>query len=441
MYIYVYWGMLISLNDIKLTTYSNTYSTTLKFMPAVAGGMIVFSKLLADSATVWEALRARERRHQSRSDLVRFSSEGSPVVMWNITRACNLKCKHCYIDATTPHPDEWKLEEGFALIDQLAEMHVPIIILTGGEPLLSPHVFEYAEHAKSRGVRMVLSTNGTLITPEVALRLKQSGIRYVGVSIDSADPKKHDAFRGVEGAFERALSGLRNARDAGIPTGLRVTLTKYNFRELPELIELCLEEKIPRFCVYHLVPTGRGEHIAKWDLTKPQRRWVLDVLYERAKALKDEPIEILSTDSPMDGVYLLERLKHDDPERFEDVRRLLSAAGGCSMGVKVVNVDFLGNVSPCHFTPQIRLGNVRTTPFAELWSRHPCEDLRMLRQKRTYLSGKCGRCEYADVCGGCRQKAYFYTNDMMGEDPTCIYDPDTKKLVPSSIDIKVEPSA
>ncbi|MHC1593657.1 MAG: radical SAM protein [Methermicoccaceae archaeon] len=390
--------------------------------------MIVFSKLLADNATVWEALRAKES-HQNRSDLVRFSSESSPVVMWNLTRACNLKCKHCYIDAASPHPDEWSLEEGLAFIDELAKMHVPILILTGGEPLMSPHIFECARYAKSRGLRTALSTNGTLITPDVALKLKESGIQYVGVSIDSVSPKKHDAFRGVDGAFERALSGLRTARDTGMHTGLRVTLTKYNFAELPALIELCLEERIPRFCMYHLVPTGRGKNIAKWDITKHQRRWVLDVLYERAKELKDKPIEILSTDSPMDGAYILERLKHDDPKRFEEAKGLLSAAGGCSMGVKVANVDFLGNLSPCHFAPQVKLGNVRTTPFTELWKEHPCEALRMLRQKSTYISGKCGRCEYVDVCGGCRQKAYVYTGDLLGEDPTCIYDPDTKTLV------------
>ena len=140
--------------------------------------MIVFSKLLADNATVWEALRARGS-HQDRSDLVRFSSESSPVVMWNITRACNLKCKHCYIDAAIAHPDEWTLEDGLAFIDELAKMHVPIVILTGGEPLMNPHIFEYARYAKSRGLRTALSTNGTLITPEVALRLKESGIQYV----------------------------------------------------------------------------------------------------------------------------------------------------------------------------------------------------------------------------------------------------------------------
>lgn len=391
--------------------------------------MIVFSKLLADSATVWEAVRAKEGR-QRRSDLLRFSSVSSPVVMWNITRACNLGCRHCYINATTPHPEEWTLEDGLAFIDELSAMHVPIVILTGGEPLMSPHLLEYARHAKKRGLRMVISSNGTLITPELAQELREVGIQYVGVSIDSAHPERHDAFRGVDGAFERALSGIRAARDAGIPTGLRVTLTKHNYRELPELIELCLAEEIPRFCVYHLVPTGRGRYIADWDLTKQQRRWVLDVLYGRAKALKDEPIEILTTDSPMDGVYILERLKREDPERFELAQRLLAASGGCSAGLKVANVDFLGNVSPCHFAPHVRLGNARERPFSELWQKSPCEQLCMLREKEKHLAGRCGRCDYMDVCGGCRQKAYFYTGDFYGEDPTCIYDPERKELEP-----------
>ncbi|HOO53258.1 MAG TPA: radical SAM protein, partial [Methanothrix sp.] len=223
--------------------------------------MIIFSKALADQATVWDAIRAAEEVGVGRpvpDDMIRFSGQTKPVVMWNITRHCNLACEHCYIDATAAAAEELRLEEGIRLIDELADLGIPMLILTGGEPLLSRNFYAYAFHAKEVGLRTVISTNGTLITPEAARLLKEAEIRYVGVSLDSCRPKVHDRFRGVEGAYARAVDGLKNARDAGLKTGLRVTLTKDNWYEIPALLDLTLEMKIPRFCLYHLVPVGRG---------------------------------------------------------------------------------------------------------------------------------------------------------------------------------------
>lgn len=380
--------------------------------------MIIFSKALADQATVWETLRASETCENLPPDLVRFSTQAKPVVMWNLTRQCNLACDHCYMDAKADGREELSLDDGIRLLDDLADLKVPMIIFTGGEPLMSRNFYAYAFHAREAGLRAVISTNGTLITPEVAKLLAEARIKYVGVSIDSASPEKHDRFRGVSGAYGRAFQGIRNARDAGLKTGLRITLTRDNWQDVPALLNTALEEGIPRFCLYHLVPTGRGVRIADRDVTPEQRRSVIKFLAEAAVELKDKDIEILTTDSPMDGAYLLELLK-DDP-RQNHVRKLLANAGGCSTGTKVANINHRGDVHPCHFMPNVIVGNVRERSFKDIWIDNPSEELKALRTMRSNLKGACGKCDYVDLCGGCRQKAYFYCGDVLGEDPTCI---------------------
>jgi radical SAM protein with 4Fe4S-binding SPASM domain len=380
--------------------------------------MIIFSKALADQATVWETLRASENCQNLPPDLLRFSGQARPVVMWNLTRQCNLSCAHCYLDAKAEGRDEMSLEDGIRLIDDLAEMNVPVLIFTGGEPLLSRNFYAYAFHAREAGLRAVISTNGTLISPQVAKLLAEAEIRYVGVSLDSAKPEMHDKFRGVAGAHSRALQGLKNAQDAGLKTGLRVTLTRDNWYEIPALLNLALEQGIPRFCLYHLVPTGRGAAIADRDVTPEQRRSVIKLLAEAAVELKDREIEILTTDSPMDGAYLLELLK-DDPQK-EHVRQLLINAGGCSTGSKVANINHRGDVHPCHFMPQIVVGNVRERSFRDIWIDNPVPELQALREIKSRLKGACRDCEYLELCGGCRQKAFHFMGDMLEEDPTCI---------------------
>jgi radical SAM protein with 4Fe4S-binding SPASM domain len=295
---------------------------------------------------------------------------------------------------------------------------VPILIFTGGEPLLSRNFYALAFHAREVGLRTVVSTNGTLITPKVARLMAEAKIRYVGVSLDFASAQSHDAFRGVAGAHALALQGLKNARDAGLKTGLRITLTRDNWQDVPALLSLAVQENIPRFCLYHLVPTGRGAEMADRDVTPEQRRSVIRLLAEAAEELKGENIEILTTDSPMDGAYLLELLK-DDPRR-ENVHKLLTNAGGCSTGVKVANINQLGDVHPCHFMPQVVVGNVRERSFRDIWIDHPSPELQALRDIKSNLLGACGKCEYLDLCGGCRQKAYYYHGDLRAEDPTCI---------------------
>lgn len=361
--------------------------------------MIIFSKALADQATVWEALRESESCQDVPADLLRFSAQTKPVVMWNLTRRCNLACSHCYMDAIPKEDDELSLEEGVRLTDDLARMKIPILILTGGEPLMSRNFFSIAFHAREAGLRTVISTNGTLITPEVARLLAEAKIRYVGVSLDSALPASHDKFRGVPGAFDRALQGLRNARDAGLKTGLRITLTRDNWQDVPALLNLALEENIPRFCLYHLVPTGRGAGISDKDVSSEQRRSVIRLLAEAAVELKDKNIEILTTDSPMDGAYLLEILK-DDPRR-DYVRKLLTNAGGCSAGAKVANISYQGDVHPCHFMPQV-VGCCRDPIRAPIKTRRKhhvrhesVPDRQHRSQRRAAVFGQCA-CRHAE---------------------------------------------
>jgi len=386
--------------------------------------MIIFSKVLARKGTVYDAVRAAEVCGGTvPDDMIRFSRDQKPVVVWNVTRQCNLKCAHCYIDADSRPADEMSLEDFKRTAADLAECGVPLVIFSGGEPLMRRDVFDILRVLRDAGVRSVISTNGTLITPEVAKRLAELDVRYVGVSLDAARPEVHDKFRGARGSWQKALDGVRNARDAGIRTGFRITVTKDNYRELPALLDLALKEGVDRFCVYHLVPTGRGAGIADKDLSKEEREWVLSFLYEKAIELRDKEIEILTTDSPMDGVYILERLKREDPEAYKDARKLLAVGSGCTMGAKVANIDYRGDVMPCHFAPELVVGNVRQKSFSELWTKNPCATLSELREMPMRLKGKCGRCDYLDVCRGCRKRAHFYTGDWMEEDPSCLYEP------------------
>ncbi|OKY77210.1 MAG: Radical SAM superfamily enzyme [Candidatus Methanohalarchaeum thermophilum] len=393
--------------------------------------MIVFSKLLGNKGTVYDAVRAQKKKaNEVDDDVIRFSSDLKPVVMWNITRACNLACKHCYLDAKNPHPDELTKKQGFRLIDDLSDLKIPMLIITGGEPLASNNFFDYINYTNQKNLRTAISSNGTLITPEAAQRMKENEVRYVGVSVDGGIPETHNEFRGTKGSFEKTIEGIKNARDAGLRTGIRITLNKYNWDEVPKLLDYALELGVPRFCVYHLVPTGRGEGIMDWDISLSQRKKVLDFLFEKALELQDKEIEIVTTDSPMDGVYILEKMKENgfSKERIEKTKKLLELSGGCSIGRKVANIDHLGNVNPCHFAPQKTVGNIKNRRFPEIWNKEPTDLLCDLRKKEEELTGKCGECKYKNLCGGCRQKAWFKNGSFYSEDPHCLYDPYEEKL-------------
>ena len=298
---------------------------------------------------------------------------------------------------------------------------MPVILFSGGEPLSRPDVFTLSRHARSRGLRAVLSTNGTLITPAVAGEVKEQGFSYVGVSLDGL-PEIHDRFRGLRGAFEASMAGIRACREAGMRVGVRFTITKRNQHELPRILDLLEAEEIPRFCMYHLAYSGRGERIAPDALTPGETRAALDLLCDRVLEWHARGIEkeVLTVDNHADAAYLYLKIAQHQPERTEEVRRLLRWNGGNSSGTGIGCIDNLGNVHPDQFSWQLTLGNVRERPFSEIWSDTTNPLLGALRNRRDLIHGRCACCRFFDICNGnLRVRALAATGDLWAPDPAC----------------------
>lgn len=384
--------------------------------------MIGFTKLLCGTATVSEALKyGGVTPSEVPPELLQFTTEARPITVWNITKRCNLKCKHCYIGAEDKaFEGELKTEEALALVDDLGEMGTPVLLFSGGEPIIRGDFFELGARASDLKIRAVVSTNGTLITPQVAEKMLASGFKYVGVSIDGL-PDVHNEFRGVPNSFERSMKGIKNSMDAGLKTGVRFTVSKFNYRDLSSIIDHVVDLGIPRFCMYHLVYAGRGKDIADQDLTNEQNRELVQFLVEKTLELNDNgvEIEIITTDNHADGVYLYNYIKEHDPERGGEVMKLLEMHGGCSAGHKTSNVDPFGNVHPCQFWSHLTLGNVRDRKFSEIWNDPENGFLKQMRNKPAYLKGRCGICCFNNVCGGCRIRAETIYGDIWAEDPAC----------------------
>ena len=392
--------------------------------------MIRITQLVHGKGTVSEALKhIKKPPHQVPSRLLAFAETRRPVVFWNITNKCNLACAHCYINAR-PELDgrnELSLEEAKAFIADLAEMRIPLLLFTGGEPLVRKDFWELADYATARGLKTALSTNGTLITKEVAAKIKALEIEYVGVSLDGAKEETHDAIRNQPGCFKKAVQALRNCAEIGLKAGIRVTITRDNYQEIADLLDLSLELKVPRFCVYWLVPSGRGKEIYNLQLEPQEVAHIFDLLYQRARELDPEKMEILTVDAPQDGVYLLNKLREDDSQEYENALKLLQYTGdSCSAGDRVANVDPSGNVYPCQFAQleEFKIGNIRERKFSELWNDSENPVLAVFREKTKFLKGKCGSCVYKDLCGGgCRIRAYAQYGDIWAEDPLCPFNP------------------
>lgn len=383
--------------------------------------MIGCTKLLWGTATVSETIKYRRNSAKLPPHLLQFSADDRPLVVWNMTNRCNLKCRHCYTDAEEKAAaNELSTAEAKAFIIDLAAMKVPVLLFSGGEPLVREDVFALACFAAQQGLRPVLSTNGTLITPVVAEQLRQAGFQYVGVSIDGVSAT-HDSFRGIPGAFDQALQGLRHAQAAGLKTGIRFTLHQQNYRDLPQILELAASEGVPRFCIYHLVYAGRGKALADLDITPGQSREVMDMIIGKTLDFKRRAVdmEILTTDNHADGIYILRYLRKFQPERVAEVKDLLKMHGGCSAGQKMANVNHQGDVHACQFWAHRPLGNIREEKFSTLWTGRQDEFLCSLRNKPLQLRGRCGKCVYREYCGGCRIRAQAVHGDLWGEDPAC----------------------
>jgi radical SAM protein with 4Fe4S-binding SPASM domain len=370
---------------------------------------------------VSRALRQAEGREDRQASLLQFTTADHPLVVWNMTRRCNLRCTHCY-NASGEAEDAGRLStaEAKALIDDLAAMQVPVLLFSGGEPVLRDDLYELGAYATSKGLRAVLSTNGTLITAKVADSLAEASFQYVGVSIDGL-AEVHDRFRGREGACESAWEGIRSAQKAGLRTGVRFTVTQDNVEDLRGVVDRAAAEGVDRFCLYHLVYSGRGSDLTERDLPAAARREMIEWLVERTEELHGEgkKIEILTTDNHADGVFLHRLIARRDPSRAAEVLELLAMHGGCSAGRKFANVDAAGDVHACQFWGHESLGNVREQPFSKIWRNldHPL--LCRLKESPAHVTGRCGECSYKVYCGGCRIRAEAAHGDRWGPDPAC----------------------
>jgi 12,18-didecarboxysiroheme deacetylase len=384
--------------------------------------MIGISKLYCGTVEPSDALRYGRDSSKLPSHLLQFSEDKRPVVVWNITRRCNLKCVHCYAHAKDiPFDNELTTDQGKELIDDLAALGSPVMLFSGGEPLVRKDLPQLAAYAVEKGMRAVISTNGTLITPKMARTLKEIGLSYVGISLDGMK-EINDRFRGVNGAFRSALEGIKNSQDAGIKVGLRFTVNKFNVMEIPKIFQLLEEMDIPRVCFYHLVYAGRGSELVKEDLSHEETRAALDLIIDETKRLHaaGKPKEVLTVDNHADGPYIYLRLLKEDPERAKEVLELLKWNEGNNSGRGIGCVSWDGEVYADQFWRHYSFGNVKDRPFSKIWMDTSEPLLGKLKEKKKHVKGRCATCTWLDVCGGnFRVRAEAVSGDVWAPDPAC----------------------
>jgi heme d1 biosynthesis radical SAM protein NirJ len=345
-----------------------------------------------------------------------------PVVIWNLIRRCNLTCKHCYsISGDVEFPGELSTAEVYRVMDDLKEFGVPVLILSGGEPLMRRDIFDVSARAKAKGFYVGLSTNGTLIDAALADRIRDSGYDYVGISLDGIGAT-HDRFRRKAGAYQAALDALRLLRDRDVKVGVRFTMTDDNVHELPALLDLVEREGFSKFYLSHLVYAGRGNKHrnddASWDATRGAMDLVIDRSWRWVRAGKD--IDMVTGNNDADAVYLLQWVQRQAPDRVAHLRAKLVQWGGNSSGVNIANIDNLGNVHPDTMWWHYTLGNVKERPFSAIWSDLSDPIMAGLKRKPRRISGRCGACAHFDLCGGnTRVRAMRITGDPWAEDPGC----------------------
>ena len=384
--------------------------------------MIGISKLYCGQVEPSDALRYGRKSGKLPSHLLQFSADKKPFVVWNMTRRCNLKCVHCYAQAETDKGvDPISTQQAKVMIDDLAAYGAPVMLFSGGEPTIRKDMPELASYATAKGMRAVISTNGTLIDRAMARQLKEVGLSYVGVSLDGGEDV-HDHFRGVKGAFRRALEGLDYCREEGIKVGLRFTINKRNAVEIPKIFDILRERDIPRVCFYHLVYSGRGTELINEDLNHQETRAVVDLIMDKTRECFDAgtPKEVLTVDNHADGPYVWMRLLKEDPKRAEEVFQLLQFNEGNSSGRGIGCISWNGDVSADQFWRHHVFGNVLERPFSEIWDDPNIELLHKLKDKKPYVKGRCAKCRFLNICGGnFRSRAEAYYGDEWAEDPAC----------------------
>jgi 12,18-didecarboxysiroheme deacetylase len=369
-----------------------------------------------------DVLRYNRESGRLPSHLLQFSRDKKPVVVWNMTRRCNLRCVHCYSSSQNiRYGNELTPAEAKAMIRDLATFGSPVILFSGGEPLMHRGLPELARYAVDQGMRAVISTNGTLITRQKAAVFKEIGLSYVGVSLDGMKVT-HDHFRGVEGAFDTAMKGIRTCRDLGIKVGVRFTINRHNVADVPAIFDLLEKENIPRCCFYHLVYSGRGSKLIGEDLSHDQTRALLDLIMDRTKDLFSRGLEkeILTVDNHADGPYLYLRLQKENPGRAAEVLELLKMNEGNSSGNGIACISWDGEVHADQFWRGISFGNVRKRPFSEIWMDTGNALMAKLKDKKPYVTGRCAQCRWLDICAGnFRARSEAVTGDIWAPDPAC----------------------
>ncbi len=368
--------------------------------------MIEISKILVSGAIENKALRHARRKGSA------------PVVVWNCTSHCNLNCRHCYAGGAR-NSDELTTQEAKRMISQLADYGSPFMLFSGGEPLLRSDIYELGKHARDSEIMPILSSNGTLINKKTAEEIAEAGFTYVGISIDGLS-ETNDFFRGRKGAFNEALQGMRNCRDAGVKTGLRFTLTKFNYRELPKVVNLLVKEGFHRMCVYHLEYGGRGREMIGYDLSPEERRSAIAELFRLTlEANRESSLEVLTVGNYADAAYLYLKMLESNADKAEEVYNHFLINGGDGSGEKLACIDSQGNVFPNQFLREEALGSVREKSLKEIWeSGH--ELLRKLRERDKFLRGKCASCRFLKICrGGSRVRALAVYGDFFAPDPSC----------------------
>jgi 12,18-didecarboxysiroheme deacetylase len=387
--------------------------------------MIGISKLYCRTVEPSDALRYGRDSKKLPSHLLQFSKDKKPVVVWNVTQRCNLRCVHCYAQSKDmEYKNELTTEEGKALIDDLAEFGCPVILFSGGEPLMRKDLPELAGYARSKGIRAVISTNGTMITEEMAKKLKDIGLSYVGISLDGMR-ETNDKFRGIEGSFDKALRGLHNCQKEGIKVGLRFTINRHNVHDIPAIFDLMEKENVPRICFYHLVYSGRGSEMVNEDLSLEESRKTVDLLMDKTRELhaKGFKAEVLTVDNHCDGPYIYMRLLKEDPERAAEVLELLNMNRGNSTGIGFGCISWDGSVHPDQFWRHYSFGNIRERKFSEIWRDTSDELMAGLKDRKPLIkenADRCAKCKWFDICNGnFRVRAEAIYGNTWADDPAC----------------------
>lgn len=375
--------------------------------------MINLTKLLYNVSSYGDQLRYKEKLS---------SAKRRPIVVWNMARRCNLACIHCYSDsANKSYPGELTTLEAEKMIRDLAWFKVPVLLFSGGEPLLRKDLFHLNDYARKLGLRTVISTNGTLINPRTALKIKEGGLDYVGVSLDGIG-QNNDYFRGRKGAFKSALEGIRNLTRVKQKVGLRFTITRHNYPDLKDIFKLVEREKIDRVCFYHLVYSGRGSSMSQDDLTHKETRQCLDQICRWLTSLHQRGIkkEVLTVDNHCDGPYLYLKVKKNNPKKAKEILRLLSLNPGNSSGIGIANIDNLGAVYPDQFWHSHSFGNVRERKFGDIWQDTSDKLMLRLKNRKPYLKGRCRKCRFLAICNGnFRARSEAVHPDLWQTDPAC----------------------